>query len=182
MERVTPRIWKFEQSSNFNVRSVTSHYISQTYFWDLLPPHLNFLPANHDTQIWLGGTLTLISAFKLIFSTPVSLSYGVGNMKKKIFVTPKNCGRGLITDVFGWIISLWALEYTVIVLNLIDAFFLSQDLYQNFSIIFFFWISTPTFMGDSGLKEYFDAFQCILSSLRYKITPNSWVNPEIIWY
>ena len=111
-------------------------YSSNLFFW-LPTPHLNFLPANHETQICLGGTLTLISAFQRNFSTPVSLSYGVGNMKKKIFAPPKNCG-GASKLRYSDELHHYEFIYARILLNLPSTFFLSQHLFPKFSINFFF--------------------------------------------
>ena len=51
------------------------------------------MPENHETQISLESTLTLQLAVQRNFSTPVSLSYGADNFKKKIFAPLKTVGR-----------------------------------------------------------------------------------------
>ena len=126
-------------------------------FWFSVPPPLYFLPANLKTQIRLGGTLKLISAFQRNFSTPVSMIYGVGNMKKKNFAPPKNCG-GASKPKYSGELHHGEFESTVILLNLLATFFLSQHLFQNFSINFFL-ILTPKFLGYSWRKVYFDELQ-----------------------
>ena len=60
-------------------------------------------------------------------------------------------------------------------------FFFLKSSFQKFSIKFFLgWISTQQFLGVSGRKVYFDAFQRILNSFGYKMILTSLTNPEII--
>ena len=60
-------------------------------------------------------------------------------------------------------------------------FFIASSFLKIFNKIFFVVEYRPQkFWRVFGSKKYFDAFQCILSSLRYKMTPISLTNPEII--
>ena len=50
------------------------------------------MPENHETQISLEGTLTLLLAVQRNFCASVFRSYDVGNMKKKNFAISINSG------------------------------------------------------------------------------------------
>ena len=124
-------------------------YRSNLFFgWETqTPPHLNFRPANHATHIWLGSTLTLISAFQRNFSTPVSLSYGVRNLKKKNFAPPKNCGA-VSKPKYSGEFHHGEFIYAIILLNLLATFlFIATSFSKIFNKNIFFLVIDPKISG-----------------------------------
>ena len=109
---------------------------NQTYPPSLPLPHLNFLPALHEIQIWLGGTLTLVSAFQRNFSIPNFKKLVCRLHEKKFFTLLKNC-REASKPTYSDELHHAEFESTIILRNLLATFFLSQHLFQKFSIKFF---------------------------------------------
>ena len=104
--------------------------------------------------------------------------------EKKNFGALKKQLKHLKIYIFGWITSLRVRKFsnfTKLLKYLL--FFLSTSFSKIFYNILNIWLWdwSSKLLGVSGQKEYFDPFQCKLSSLRYKMTHTSSTNPDIIW-
>ena len=119
--------------------------------------------------------MKLISAAQRNFPASVFLSYVIGNLREKyLFTRSKNWGRGLLKPKY---ISKNPKSYKSAEIGPNSGDFFSSNLntiFNNFQYKFDVSgdINPLDFWQLLGEKVHFHVFQCILSSLCYKMTPH----------
>ena len=140
---MTPRIWKFERSSNFHVRGVTSDYIDQTYFslgrHKPPPPTLTFAQQNskpRDPDMIRGYTdISLGCPTKFFYLSFPEL--WCRQHEKKNFAPLKNCG-GASKPTYSDELHHGEFNYAIILLNFLATFiFIATSFFKNFNKIIF---------------------------------------------